>query len=229
LENKNFTIGQGILEGSPIAMAYLPVGFALGVVAGQLGFSFFENFLFFAACLSGSGQSIAVNMLGVAQPVAAIVTTAAVINLRYFLMSAALTPYLTHWRRRDRYFLSLFVTDETFALHASHFKHGVPPKPYVFAINFTAWGAWTLGGVLGYLAGGYVADVRPFGFDFAVPGMFIALVVIQLENARLVALAILAGALAVLLSLTPFKGWAVILAGMICATLGSVWEQWKKE
>jgi 4-azaleucine resistance transporter AzlC len=229
VENKNFTIGQGILEGSPIAMAYLPVGFALGVVAGQLGFSFIENFLFFALTLSGSGQSIAVNMLGVAQPLAAILTTAAVINLRYFLMSAALMPYLTHWAPRDRYFLSLFVTDETFALHASHFKHGVPPKPYVFAINFTAWVAWTLGGVLGFLAGGFVADVRPYGFDFAVPGMFIALVVIQLENVRLVVLAIAAGVLALLLAMTPLKGWAVILSGMICATLGTMWEQWKKD
>lgn len=225
----SFTISQGILRATPIVLCYLPVAFALGVVAGQLQFSILETILFFSSSLSGSGQSIALQMLRADQPLMTIWPITIIINLRYFLMSSALAPHLSSWPKWLRYFFSLFVTDEIFALHANQFRTVVPPPAYVFAVNLTPLVAWTLGGVMGQVAGAFVADVKPFGFDFAVPGMFIALVVMQVENRRMLGLGILGAALGLLFTLSPLKSWSVLLSSIICATLGTVMEKWKTE
>ncbi|MBY0370099.1 AzlC family ABC transporter permease [bacterium] len=222
-----YSIPRGILAATPIVLAYLPVGFALGILASQLSFTLPQATLFFGSSFSGSGQSIGLQMLQMGEPILAIWSVTVIINLRYFLMSSALIPSLRHWPLSRRYLFALLVTDELFALHSTQFKRAVPPPSYVFAASLTPLVAWTLGGVLGLLAGGMVADVRPLGFDFAVPAMFMALIVLQIENRRMVCLGILAAVLSVGLALTPFKAWGVMLASLFCATLGTVWERWK--
>lgn len=221
-----FSIPRGILAASPIVLAYLPVGFTLGVLACQLGFSFFEALVFFAGSFSGSGQSVSLQSLRSGQPILSVWLVVIILNLRYFLMSSALMPYLGHWSPRLRYLFSVFVTDETFALHSLQFRTVVPPPSYVFAVNLTAWVAWIVGGLLGQIAGAYVADVRPYGFDFAVPGMFIALVVLQIENRRMLFLGVLGAAMGATLALSPLRAWAVLLSGVLCATLGLWMEKW---
>jgi 4-azaleucine resistance transporter AzlC len=218
-----------MLRASPIVLAYLPVGFALGVLSGQVGYNFLGTLASFVFVFSGSGQSISLQMLRTEQPLLAIWSTTIIINLRYALMTSVLAPEISSWRAGARYFFSWFITDETFALHSSQFKDRLPPVSFALAVNLTAWGAWILGGVLGFVAGAYVADVKPYGFDFAVSGMFIALVVMQVEDKKTLFLAITGALFGVGLTFTPVSGWSVILTGVVCATLGTIWELWEQE
>jgi len=223
----DFSVFRGFLTGSPILMAYLPVAFAVGVLAGQTGFSAFENFCLFAFVFSGSGQSLALQLLGLGQPILAILSTTAVINLRYFLFSATLAPWLSAWPRLFRYLNCLFIVDETFAIQAAQFNREMPPPRFILAANLTAYLAWVFGGVMGHLAGDLVHDVKPFGFDFAIPAMFIALVAMQIEDRLLVGLGVAGAALGILFKLSPFADWAVLLAGVLCATLATLGVRWK--
>ncbi len=217
---QEFSVWRGGLTAGPIVLVYLPVGFALGVLGSRLQFSLGENFFLSASSFSGSGQSVAIQSLLLSQPVLSIWMVTIILNLRYFLMSSVLVPYLDPWPKPLRYLFSLFVTDEIFAVHSAQFREQVPPIPYVFAVNITAWAAWILGGVLGLLAGDFVSDVRPYGFDFAVAGMFIALIVLQIENKLMALLGVLGAALGILLALSPLKDWSVLLSGALSASLG---------
>jgi len=227
LTDPNFTVPRALMASLPIVAAYLPVAFTLGIAAGQLHFSIFESILFFGGSLSGSAQSIALQMLRNGLSPMTIWPITIIVNLRYFLMSSALAPSLSVWPKPLRYLFSLFVTDELFALHASQFRTEVPPPWYVFVINVMPLIAWTTGGVFGHLAGNLVEDTRLFGFDFAVPGMFIALVVMQIEDKRMLGLGVLGGAIGLLLSLSPLKSWAILISGIVCASVGTWMEKCK--
>ncbi|MDO8644100.1 MAG: branched-chain amino acid ABC transporter permease, partial [bacterium] len=119
-------------------------------------------------------------------------------------------------------------TDETFALHSTQFPVTLPPKKYVFTINLAAHLAWIAGGCLGYSASSLLTDLKPFGLDYALAAMFIGLLVLQLKDFRKVGTAILAGIAAVFFHLIGLKTGAVIFATMMAATIGMVWELWKK-
>jgi predicted branched-subunit amino acid permease len=104
-----------------------------------------------------------------------------------------------------------------------------PPKAETFAVNITAQSSWVLGSLLGYLAGGRIADVRPVGLDYALPAMFIALLVPQLVKPVYLMMAIVAAALSVGLQLMGFGQSHVILATVLASTLGLGIEQWIKK
>ncbi len=223
------TFLQGATRALPILLCYLPVSFAIGVLANQTGFTLLETVLMGAFVYSGSGQSIALQLFALGHPIFAIYSTTFIVNLRYLLMSAALAPQITPWNRWFRYLFAVGITDETFALHSAQFRETRPTQKFAIGLNVTAWLSWTMGGAIGHCAGTLMSDVRPYGFDFAVPSMFIALVVIQLVDRLMIALAILGGLIGVGLTFTPLTDWAIIIAGVVCASLGTWVELWKRK
>jgi predicted branched-subunit amino acid permease len=118
------------------------------------------------------------------------------------------------------------LTDETFALHVSRLPASPgdarpePPRAETLALNMTAQSAWVIGTIIGVFGSELVADVRPLGLDYALPAMFIALLLPYCRKARRFALAaVLAGALSVLLALAGAGQWNVIIATVCSATL----------
>jgi predicted branched-subunit amino acid permease len=93
--------------------------------------------------------------------------------------------------------------------------------------------AWISGSWLGVIGGQYVPDPRPWGLDYALPALFVALLVLQIAGATrpksiLAAVAGITGLVSVGLTLLGLDHWAVVLATLLGATLGVLWEQWTK-
>jgi predicted branched-subunit amino acid permease len=120
------------------------------------------------------------------------------------------------------------LTDETFAVHSARFASGTVDKAEVYVTNMTAQAAWVFGTWLGVIAGRSIADTKLFALDYALPAMFVALLVSQIRNRVQVSVALLTGVLAVGLSLIGIDQWSVILATLAGATAGVVLEQWTK-
>ena len=219
-------LGRALLQASPVVLCYLPVSFAIGLVAAQSQFPFWQTVLFSVLVYSGSGQSMGLQMLAMGQPVLSIGSTTAVVNLRYFLFNTTLAPRIAAWPALARYVFAFTVTDETFAIHSNEFRRGTPPLAYALAINLACWAAWVSGSALGHAAGSLVQDTRPYGIDFAVPGMFVALVVLQLENRLYVVLAAMGAAIAVALRCSPMSDRAILVAGVATATVGAGIDTW---
>jgi 4-azaleucine resistance transporter AzlC len=220
-------------------LGYLPIGFAYGVLATNAGLSPRNVVLMSLITYAGASQFIAAGLFAAGASPASIVLTTFVTNLRHLLMTAALASHLSGWRWPRLALFGYQVTDETFAVHAVRFAAG-PVRPVeAFCVNVCAQIAWISGSALGVLGGQILPDPRPWGLDYALPALFVALLVLQVRPHREVAdqenraqdrtgiklaVAGLGGASAVLFSLLGVDPWGVILATLLGATLGAALE-----
>jgi 4-azaleucine resistance transporter AzlC len=219
---------SGMLRAAPIMLGYLPVGFAYGVLAQKAGISPLNTILMSVLVYAGASQLIAVGLFAAqASPLSIIITTFAV-NLRHMIMASALAPFLKRWRKLELALFAYELTDETFALHSTHFPVGIPSKAEVFATNLTAQISWIIGTILGLVAGQLITDIKPLALDYALPAMFIALLALQIKNRIQLIVAVVTGLLAVVLGQTALKHWNVIVAALVGATVGVILEQWTK-
>ena len=219
----------GLAPALPVVMGYLPIGFAYGVLAAGAGMSPFNTLLMSLIVFAGSAQLVAVGLVSQGLNPWAIVATTFIVNLRHLLMSASLSPYMEKWRGGQVAGFCFELTDETFGVHSLRFARGETHAPTAMQINLVCQLAWVAGSALGVLAGGLITDVKPFALDYALPAMFIALLVMQVKD-RLHALAALAaGVFSVLLLMAGVTQWNVILATLVAATLGLMVEQWTKK
>ncbi|WP_217907637.1 MULTISPECIES: AzlC family ABC transporter permease [Desulfosediminicola] len=217
---------SGFRQALPIVLGYIPVGFAYGVLAQKSGLGVVNAVGMSLIVFAGSAQLIGAGLFGAGVAPLAIIMTTFVVNLRHLLMSAALAPKLKGWKKRQIAFFGYELTDETFALHTMRMKGEMPRLTETFAVNITAQSSWVIGSVLGYFAGGQIADVRPIGLDYALPAMFIALLVPQLVKPVYLMMAALAALLSVSLFLLGFEQFHVIAATVIASTVGLGVEQW---
>ncbi len=223
---------QACIKGSilafPIVIGYITIGFAYGVLARKAGISVGNTMLMSLLVFAGSAQLIAVGLIMTGISSASIIATTFIVNLRHFLMSAALTPYLKKWRKRELAALAYQLTDETFVIHATQFSAGRIDKTISFTINATAQTSWFVGTCVGVAASRLIADMKPYALDYALPAMFIGLLVIQINDRIKVWVALLTGILAVVLLRSGIDQWSVIIATLVGATFGIGVEKWIK-
>lgn len=220
---------RGAGTGLPIILGYLPIGFAFGVLSQKSGLSNANTLFLSVIVYAGSSQLIAVSLFAAGVPALSIIITTFIVNLRHLLMSASLAPYLRRWRKSSLAAFAYQLTDETFALHSVRFVSAVPVQAEVFGLNAAVQVGWVFGTWLGITAGQFVPDVKPFALDYALPAMFLALLVLFLRNRIQVAVAVVAGLLSVSLLLSGVNQWNVLLAALVAATLGVGLEQWIKK
>lgn len=212
---------DGVRRALPIVLGYVPVAFAFGVLALKNGIPAEAAVVMSLLVFAGSGQLIAVGLVGTEAPVVSVVVTTFVVNLRHLLMSAALAPRLKDWGLLRQALFAFQMTDETFAVHATTLRGRAddPSRKAVFACNVIAHSAWIGGTVLGVFCSTLVADVRPYGLDYALAAMFIALLLPQCRSRLHLMAAVTAAALSVGFALSGAGRWNVMLATVCAATL----------
>lgn len=207
----------------PIVLGYLPVGFAFGVLAVQAGMTPVTAGLMSLFVFAGSSQLIAAGLIMAGTNTASIVLTAFVVNLRHLLMSAALSPHLKSWSKPLQAWFGFELTDETFAANLGRFStHGVN-KNEALGLNATAHASWVAGSVLGACFDSAIGDGKPLGLDFALPGMFIALLLPHFHVPRRVLAVCFGAAFSLVFSLAGAGQWSVMLATASAATLSAFW------
>ena len=205
----------------PVILGYVPVGFAYGVLAMKNGFSPVNAVLMSLIVFAGSAQLIAVGLVGAGAPALSVIATTFVVNLRHLLMAASLAPFLRTWRKRELAWFGYELTDETFALHSVRFNENVVDKAEAFCVNAFAQASWVAGSWLGVVAGGAIADIRPLGLDYALPAMFVALVVAQIKDRVHVFVGLASAALSLVFFSAGITQWNVILATLAGASIGT--------
>ena len=212
-------LGQGATVAWPICLGYIPIGLALGVLAQQTGLSWWAVALMSILVFAGSAQFICVAMLAAGASIPAIIFTTLIVNLRHVLMSSALAVYLPRVNHR---FLALFaygITDESFAVNLARFRDSGWDRWQALAVNHISNLVWILATITGSLVGQLLPQ-GAFGIDYALTGMFICLLVFQI-NGRIY---IMTGLLAALISVCWYlliPGDSYIVGASVCAaTLG---------
>ena len=224
---------RGVSRALPITLGYVPIGFAYGVLAQKAGLSAFNTMAMSIFVYAGSSQLIAVGLFAAGAAPLSIILTTFIVNLRHMLMASALAPYLNRWKKRQLGIFAYEITDESFGLHSVEFPRVSPsdgPNPAEsIALNMTAQVSWVLGSWLGLVAGGLISDIELFALDYALPAMFIALLMMQLKNRVQLIVAVASGVFAVVLLLSGLNNWYVIAATVVGASLGVVVEEWTKK
>ncbi|MFE4712539.1 AzlC family ABC transporter permease [Paenibacillus sp. NPDC056722] len=223
---------QGVRDCLPTLLGYLSIGFAAGVVEKTAGLSIPEIALMSLILYAGSGQFIAAGMIAAGSTASSIVFTILFVNLRHVLLSAALSPYFRHLKPLRNMLVGSLLTDETFgvAINTGTTKGRLSEK-WMHGLNVAAYLNWFLANILGAFFGQWIANPERWGLDFALPAMFIGLLVLTLMSRKkyvqdiLVGLA--AGLIAVLVSLLWSPSLGVIAATIVASTLGMVMEKWK--
>jgi 4-azaleucine resistance transporter AzlC len=210
---------DGIAAAWPICLGYAPIGLAFGVLAHNAGLAPWQIGLMSLFVYAGSAQFIAVSMIGSGSAVIPIILTTFTVNLRHLLMSSSLAVYL---QRLGIGRLSLYaygVTDESFALNMTRFREGNWDWRSALALNHTANLAWIVSTIIGAYGGQFI-PAGALGIDYALPAMFICLLVLQIRSRLYILVAVLSGLLAVAFSLL-FPGNAyIVMASVTATTLG---------
>lgn len=223
---------QGVKDCIPTLLGYLSIGFAAGVVEKTAGLSIAEIALISLVLYAGSAQFIAAGMIAAGSSTTAIIITILFVNARHILLSAALSPYFRHLSPLKNMLIGTLLTDETFgvAINKTAQKKNISEK-WMHGLNITAWLNWVFANLAGAYFGNWISNPEKFGLDYALPAMFIGLLVLSMIGRKKFKLDIVVAIIAVVIAVGGSSMFSsslgVIAATIMAATIGMVLEKWK--
>lgn len=191
----------------PLLLGILPWGVIAGITAVNVGLSPVQmigmSFLIFA----GASQLAIIGLIGQTAPIAVVVLTAVVIDLRHLMYSASIAPFFRQYDRATKWFGAYFLNDETYAVSITEFRTATSDvqsrKPFYFGSGIAMLATWVgstgIGAVLG-------ANVPPgLSLEFAIPLTYIALLFSTLDDRLTEIAALVAGGVSILAAALPFN------------------------
>ncbi len=218
---------QGMRDSIPIGLGYYAVAFSLGIIAGGLGIPASLGFTGSLLIRASAGEYGAYTAIAAHATALEVIGLAIVTNLRYLLMSTALTqkfiPGLPLWKR---ILAGCCMTDEVFGISIAY--HGQLPASYPIGATVLAGSMWAAGTGCGILAG----DILPLSvvsaLSVALYGMFIAIIIPPAKKDRAVALAVIFSfVLSGICTITPWlselgSGTRTIMLTILISTVAAI-------
>lgn len=189
----------------------------VGLAAVEAGLTPVQAIGMSVIVFAGASQLAALELLGETASLFVVVATAVIINLRMVMYSASIAPHFRSFRRRVQATLAYVLTDQAYALSVARFarEEDTDRKAYYLGAAGSVWLVWQLGTVAGVLLG---AGVPPeLGLSFAVPLVFLALLVPAMKDRPTTAAGIVAGVVAVAAAGLPYN-----IGLLVAATSGIV-------
>ena len=168
-------IVSGLRDGIPIAMGYFAVAFSLGIIAKKAGLTASLGFVSSFFTRASAGEYGVYTLVAINAAYVEIVAMSLVANLRYMLMSAALSQKIapgTPWYHRV--LMACCITDEVFGISVNH--KGYTPPAYTYSAALVSTFCWASGCAAGIIAGGLLSSAIVSALSVALYGMFIAII-----------------------------------------------------
>ena len=162
---------------------YFAVSFSFGILAMQGGLSVIQAALTSLTNMTSSGQFAGLQIIVAGGTLIELILTQVIINMRYSLMSLALSPKLDEKIRLWQRLLIAFAnTDEIFAVAMS--REQSLSFPYMVGLQLLPIFGWTAGTATGAIAGNLLPAALTAALGIALYGMFIAVVVPVARRSR---------------------------------------------
>ena len=168
---------------APLALAVFPFGLLYGVTVAEAAFADWAGAIASVLIFAGAAQLALVDLIDDGAPWTIAVLTALVINARLVMYSGALAPSFSEYPKRWRIPLAYMITDQsTVTSLLYNEKERDPEKRRFFYTGAAAFfmAAWVGGTVVGILVGASIPPELQLGF--AVPLMFLALLVPSVKD-----------------------------------------------
>ncbi len=218
----------GVIAVTPLLIGVIPFGLVAGAapVDAHLGGGIAIGLS--TIVFAGASQLAMVDVLGGGGSVAVAVLTAWTINLRLMLYSASLSPFLARESHTRRAGIAYVLTDQAYAVSITRWAGGgreAEPErrvPFYLGAALALWVNWQICTVVGVLVGGAIPDSLPI--EFAVPLVFLVLLVPTLTSSPAVMAAVFGGAAAVLCAQFGDEHLATVAGAAAGITAGVVAE-----
>lgn len=179
----NNSFKKGVVDGLPICVGYISVSFAFGIFAVSSGLSVLQALLISMTNLTSAGQLAAVPIICAGGGFLELAISQLVINSRYSLMSVSLSQKLDKSVSMPQRLLIAFGnTDEIFAVSTAN-ETAVGSK-YMYGLILTPFLGWSMGTLLGAVAGNVLPETLTISLGVAIYGMFIAIVTPQAKKEK---------------------------------------------
>ena len=224
--NRKQHFTAGIQDGIPICLGYLAVSFTFGIMAKKVRVSIFDTVLISITNVTSAGQFAGLSLIASTASYIEMAITQLIINLRYSLMSCALSqkidpkaPFF------HRFLIAYGVTDEIFGVSVS--KEGKISPFYSYGVISISVGGWVLGTFLGILSGNILPPRAISALSVALYGMFIAIIIPPAKGNRILAgIIILSMAASLLFTEAPIlqnisSGFRIIIITLMIAGLAA--------
>jgi len=166
---------EGLQGGIPIALGYFAVSFSLGIAARNAGLTAFQATFMSITNVTSAGQFAGISAICACASYLEIALIQLVINLRYLLMSCALSQkFDPKFPLIHRFLVGYGITDEIFGISSARKK--LNPFYSYGAISVAVPG-WALGTCLGVIMGNVLPINVVSALSVALYAMFIAIII----------------------------------------------------
>lgn len=218
-------VRAGFLAAAPMLLGVVPFGLVAGVAPIAAGLDAGKAIGLSVLVFAGASQLAVTDVLGDGGGVAIAVVTALTINLRMLLYSASLAPALAHEPLRRRLLAAYFLVDQAYALSIVRWD-GTDDRrlrlPFYFGVGGTLGISWVAATVIGALVGSRVPDDVPL--DFAIPLVFLVLLVPVLEKRPALVAAAVGGLGAVAAAELGAARLSILIGGIAGIAAGAIAE-----
>ncbi|HEY6967495.1 MAG TPA: AzlC family ABC transporter permease [Burkholderiales bacterium] len=208
----------GLRASLPLLVAVGPFGLITGVAMAAGGIPPLEAMAMSVLVYAGASMLAATQLIAAGAPALVVVLAAFIVNLRLFMYSASIRPYLAGESLGRRLLVSYALVDNPYALFMQ--RYGTHPRApgkfeYFLGMSVPIWLCWQGTVAIGIAAGARLPAA--WKLEFAAPLAFIAMTIPFLRGRPMLAAALSAGATAVLANGLPLKlGLALAAAVGIC-------------
>lgn len=188
----------GIRDSLAILLGILPFALVFGIAADGAGLSVGQAIAMSLAVFAGTAQLATVDLLGDTAPLAVVIATAVVINLRMLMYSASIAPHLAEYRERTRAYLAYFLTDHVYAMSIAEYvdeDRDRDKRWYYLGLGVSIWVIWIAGTLAGIVLGAGVPE--EWQLTFVIPLVFLAILVPALKDRPQVVSALVSAVVAV--------------------------------
>ena len=222
-------VREGVRDVLPVLLAITPFGLVTGVAAIEAGLARAPAVAMSYVVFAGTAQLAALQLIAAGSPAVVVLATAALLNARFALYSAALAPHLRPAPWPLRAWIAGTITDQSMALGSQRFGR-FPERGgrvgYLTGVSSLVWLVWTSAATVGVLAGAALPPEA--SLEFAVPLVFLALWVGALRRGTppVWAAAATAALVAVAARALPLNV-GLLLAAFAGIAAGLAWERWR--
>jgi predicted branched-subunit amino acid permease len=219
---------DGLKAMIPVTPGIIPFGAVMGTVFSEAHFTFFQAMTMNTLVFAGASQLAAVDLMTKNTPVLIVLATGLIINLRFILYSAALSPVVQKSSFLVKIASAYTLTDQGYAVmsaNESQLKNTTEMVEFYLGTVLCMIFVWHGSVIAGFIFGNFAP--ASWSLDYAIPLSFITLTIPTLKNKPYVAVAIFSAVVAVLLKFIPFNLGLIITA--ILAILFAMLLTRKKE
>lgn len=211
---------------APLVTGAFPFAFVVGVTAVQTGFTPLQTVAMSVVVFAGPAQLAAIDLMGRTAPVAVVLFTVVVINLRFLMYSASIALHFRPLPRLSKLIGAYLLTDQAYAVSIVEFRTTSPVERsrawFFLGAGLVMWSSWQLGTVGGVVVGTAIPD--GIGLEFVIPLMFMALLFPAIEDGTLALVAAVTGVVSAAGAILPYNLGLLIgaLAGVAAGVIVDV-------